>query len=356
MPRYRSRSAASHARSGIAVLCAWLLLTGTSGGSISARQRQAGPGRVGEVYLALGDSLAAGSSTSRPASRGYVPLYRDLLAKVSNRPITLKNLGVPGETVSSLIYAGQLAAAEQVLRDERARGRVVSPITVDIGGNDLRALSSATDAKREAGLADFRRDIAILFDRLLLASTIDGQRQSDIFTMTIYNPFGGDPTVKGSDAWWVDRFNQALSDAATERALGVAPVADGFRGQENRLTWMPADFHPNNAGHRQIAETLWAISGYDRQAPTLEILDLDMLTTPHRVGTLKLRAADTVGVASVRAKVDGQELPVPLYQATLDAYVTYWDGTGAAPGRRTVTISVSDTAGNIVTRQVTLVR
>lgn len=339
----------------LAVLASALLLSG-SGASIRASQALPGPGRIGDTYLALGDSLAAGSLTSLPSTRGYVPLYRDLLAKEAKHPIALANLGVPGETVSSLIYAGQLAAAEKLLRESRVRGRTVSPITVDIGGNDLRALRSAGDAGREVGLANFQRDIAILFDRLLTATTANGQRGSDIITMTIYNPIGGDPAVRGSDAWWVARFNAALTDAAAARAIPVAPAADAFRGHEDRLTWMPADFHPNNAGHVVLAERLWAVSGYDRQPPSLEVIDSDVFQTPHRFVTVKVRATDNVGVTSVVALVDGQPLPAPLFQAALNAYVTYWDGSTATPGPHTLAISASDAAGNSASRQATLTR
>lgn len=339
----------------LAALTSALLLSG-SGASIRAGQAIPGPGRIGDTYLALGDSLAAGSLTSLPSTRGYVPLYRDLLAKEANRPIALANLGVPGETVSSLIYAGQLAAAEKLLRDARTEGRVVSPITVDIGGNDLRALRPADDPGREAGLANFQRDIAILFDRLLAASTVNGQRGSDIISMTIYNPFGGDPAARGSDAWWVARFNAALTGAAAARAIPVAPVDDAFRGQEGRLTWMPADFHPNNAGHVVLAEQLWTVSGYDRQPPNLELIDADVFQLPHRFVTVKVRATDNVGVTSVVALVDGQPLPAPIFQVALNAYVTYWDGAAAAPGPHALAIAATDAAGNSVSRQATLTR
>ena len=72
--------------------------------------------------------------------------------------------------------------------------------------------------------------------------------------MTIYNPYGGDPAVFHSQAWWVERFNAALGEEAARRDIAVAAVYERFRNNERALTWMPVDFHANNRGHRAIAE------------------------------------------------------------------------------------------------------
>ena len=70
-----------------------------------------GDGDDDEVYLALGDSLVFGMGASDPATTAYVPLFHQFLVAEEDEDVVLNNLGVPGETSTSFINVGQLAAA-----------------------------------------------------------------------------------------------------------------------------------------------------------------------------------------------------------------------------------------------------
>ena len=333
-------------------LAAMLLLAPTP----VARRSAAAPQGIGDLYLALGDSLAVGLLASMPDTRGYVPLLHDLLERSAGHTVQLRNLGVSGETARSFITGGQLAAAQSALADARRAGWRVSPLTIDLGGNDLRALQGQDDAAREAGLAQYRADMAQIFDTLIAATTTDGVRQGDIVTMTIYDPAGGDPQVARSDAWWIARFNDALVEEATRRGIAVAPVAARFAGQERALTWMPLDFHPNNAGHRAIAAALWATVGYDTVAPDVQIVAPDAGPLPRLVPTIKVRASDAIGVTRVTLRLDDQPLPDPVFVRDLDLWIGYWDARTAPAGQHRLTVGVSDAAGNTTTQTVLLAR
>ncbi|MDP9370956.1 MAG: GDSL-type esterase/lipase family protein, partial [Chloroflexota bacterium] len=309
-----------------------------------------------ELYLALGDSLGVGLFASAPETRGYVAQFHALLERSAGRPVALENLSVSGETARSLLTGGQLDRALRTIAEARANGWRVSPITIDIGGNDMRALQGANDAAREAGLAEFRGNVARIFDALVAATSEGGARQSDILTMTVYNPYAGDPTVSRSLAWWVERFNAALAEEAARRDIPVAPVYERFRGQERALTNMPLDFHANNAGHRAIAEAFWGASGYDQTAPALEIVEPDGALPPRAVPTIKVRAADDLGVARVEFLIDDRPLPPPVYKADLDLYIGYWDARAAPPGPHRLSVLVADAAGNTARRDLTVTR
>lgn len=73
-------------------------------------------------YLALGDSLGVGFGASDPATKGYVPLFRDFLESQGglNTDLFLNNLSISGATSSSLISL-QLPTAVAELGDRQLR-------------------------------------------------------------------------------------------------------------------------------------------------------------------------------------------------------------------------------------------
>ena len=229
---------------------------------VNARPSAYEPLGPGERYLALGDSLAAGFTVGDPAE-AYVA--RLATAIDSMRPGTsVANLAVPGETSRSF-RARQLPRALAYIAEERAAGRRVSPITIDIGGNDARAAERADQATREATIRDVEQNLGYALDRLL-AATRDraGRRTADIVVMDYYNPYGGDPADPESPAYWVEQLNDAIRRAATARNVPVASVATAFGGGlVYRYTYIvTGDIHANADGHRVIAEQFWHALAY----------------------------------------------------------------------------------------------
>ena len=108
-------------------LAAAAIVLGMARPAVTAHADEAGPA----VYLALGDSVAAGVGASR-ADKGYVPRFLHTLAKREGTDLAL-NLAVPGATSGSFIAGGQLADAVATI-DEPDDVQVV---TLTVGGNDL---------------------------------------------------------------------------------------------------------------------------------------------------------------------------------------------------------------------------
>ncbi len=86
-------------------------------------------------FLALGDSLATGVGASDPTTTAYVPLFHQFLLAEEGEDTVLINLGHSGDTSSTLISHGHLAAAVTQIESGD-----VAVVTVDIGGNDVIAL------------------------------------------------------------------------------------------------------------------------------------------------------------------------------------------------------------------------
>lgn len=196
------------------------------------------------TYLSLGDSLAAGVGASDPSETGYAPLYRDALAREAGREVRLVQLGVGGETSASLVGGypdgdSQLVRAEEVLRE--APGAVA---TLSVGGNDLLRVADAPDAEREAAVARLGRNVDLILGTLRGAS----EPAPRVTVLALYDPLPGSPS--GS---WVERANAEIRRVAREHGTRVAAADRAFRGREAELL-SPDGIHPNDAGHRALAE------------------------------------------------------------------------------------------------------
>ncbi|WP_129677940.1 SGNH/GDSL hydrolase family protein [Candidatus Chloroploca sp. Khr17] len=250
------------------------------------------PGKVGpgDVYLALGDSLATG--TEAAANDDGLPGYPDLLfasLRQINPAITFTNLGVgSGETSSSFIVTAivtetsQLDRAVTFITTERAAGRVVSPVTLSIGGNDAVAVvrpGSTTNV--DQALTLFRANLIKILDDLVAALTVEGQRTGDLLIMNYYNPYPGlydqpgyQLVLPANPDIELPRFNAIIEEEAVSRGIAVVDVFTPFQGREAELIFVMRpyppfppnlddfDFHPREAGHRVIADHFFLTSGY----------------------------------------------------------------------------------------------
>lgn len=252
-----------------------LLTTGPAGAASDDGQPL--PGRP--LYLALGDSVAAGVGASDPAVTGYVSVLYDLLREEPScqlvrrpgcRSLALDNLAVGGATSTTLLV-GQLPAAVDELRaqngDSNPRNDVLV-VTIDIGGNDVfSAVPSCTGgatpqclALVQARLASFEANFSQTLSRLRAAAGPD----TVIVAMTYYNPLGscfraalapladvvleGGPELEGLN----DRIRRisAANGVLVAETYGLLGPGDLVGGTDC--------LHPNNAGHQKIAEAFAA--------------------------------------------------------------------------------------------------
>ncbi len=231
-------------------------------------------------YLALGDSLAYGyqpclSNNSCSKTEGYVYDLFQTLQHEGTKDVT--NYGCPGETSSTFINGGcpyapggapaQLTAAVAFLQQNAGK---VSPVTLDIGANDmLPDLSSCV-----VDVNTFNADLATLdtnltgtiLPALQGALTVNGRMTGDIVLMNYYDPF---QNLCPNTLSYAQTLNQHL--AADVKGFGIIVdvfTAFGGAGTPNNIlcndTWMcpPAgrvpDIHPNSTGYQVIANTFAA--------------------------------------------------------------------------------------------------
>jgi lysophospholipase L1-like esterase len=230
------------------------------------------------VYLALGDSLAFGFQqakfnanlpTEDPAvyDTGYVDGFAKDLTSIDPRIQTV-NLGCPGETTDSLLglarcpyhppfalhssYSGsQLDAALAVLR---AHPGQVSPVTIDIGANDLLG---------GASLAHVQANVSIILDKLR-----DAAPYTEIIVLGYYNPLI--VSTPGSDVV-VAQLNSLLAQTAAQFRARFADPLPVFNPAVNEIPTICAltlictplhDIHASDIGYEQLADLVFAASGY----------------------------------------------------------------------------------------------
>ena len=270
-------------------VAAALMVSMLQGGIPVAR---AGGGET--FYLALGTSLAVGFQPNRgETSKGYVDvLWRRMAQQIPG--LSLKNVGCPGETSSSMITGthphcrypegSQLDAAVAFLHAHPAQ---VAFITVEVGANDfIGACLRDTGRLDRACATDVLPRIQARLTRIVDALAAAAPAVP-IVGMTYYDPLlglwglvpGGRALARADARIWAD-LNATFATAYGDAGATVADVAATFqvddftdtvvvpgRGElpvnvanTCRWTWFctprfAGDVHANRTGYRKIAKT-----------------------------------------------------------------------------------------------------
>ena len=230
------------------------------------------------VYLALGDSVAAGAGA--PAGEGYVPLLAGKLQ------LPLVDLSRGGATTASLLEQ-QLPAALELLAQRNADAdsrNDVEVITLTVGGNDaftpivqacIPDASTATCQQVvQQVLGTYAANLKLILSQLRAAAGED----TTIVTTAYYNPLAachlsayvalGDVVLEGGGG--VQGLNEITRQVS---ALYTAEVADAF-GQLALEDYVGGQdcLHPDASGHAALAD-IFAKAILDA-APDAHVQDL----------------------------------------------------------------------------------
>ncbi|MGE0600309.1 MAG: SGNH/GDSL hydrolase family protein [Dehalococcoidia bacterium] len=227
-------------------------------------------------YFSLGDSIADAEGASSQGL-GYVSLFATKawpLLGFSGTPSDRGDYGLRGGETSTTMMAagGQLdrATAEISRRNSDAdTANDVRLITIDIGGNDFRALTrtgspclaNVLGPACQAAVADvtntFNTNYPIILQRVRAAAG----SKATIIAMAFYNPFSG--TGQAVDAPGdivVGQLAAQAKAAATSSAVNAiwVDLAPLFQGKAPQLTHIAeSNIHPNDHGHAVIAEAVY---------------------------------------------------------------------------------------------------
>lgn len=222
------------------------------------------------VYLALGDSVAAGSGASDATLTSYVGLVDKALRERLGGGLKLRSLATGGHTTQDLIDQ-QLPGAAAALKN----GEVLL-VTITIGGNDLNILQSSPDAATcVADVNDPKCPVAGILSgteqRLdtILSSLREADRDARIVIQVYPNLFSGTghPFERAAGMAF-GKLDDVIARAAAANDALIADPRAAFEGKGGELTHTldpTPDFHPNDAGHRAIAEAFLEVLGLSKR-------------------------------------------------------------------------------------------
>lgn len=234
----------------LTLLCAAVLVAssdGCSGGSTAKDD-------VG-VYVSLGDSVAAGNGASDKLKTSFAALI------AQDRSLPLINLAVAGNTTSDVI-AHQLPQI-----DAAVGGRKLALITVSVGGNDLAALIPNATCQQDPLPASCPLDAALAGVDERLDETMRDLRAAHDATpivLLLYPNFfsGTGHAFEQPAARVLPLLDKVIERVASRYAhTAVANAVASFEGKGRELTHVldpQFDPHPNDAGHRLIADAFIA--------------------------------------------------------------------------------------------------
>jgi lysophospholipase L1-like esterase len=249
--------------------------------SVAAQLSLVGPKTY---YLALGDSLAFGFQPNLDFHHGYADdFYTDLK---SHGVTATANMGCPDETTKTMINGScpgallrrypyviaQLSAAVAYLH---AHAGKVSPVTLDIGANDLipdlNASTCAVSSNWASDLATVDSNLTqVILPQLVAAMTVDGKVTGDLLLMNYYDPYQNrcPNTVP-----YIQQINQHLAADANSYAT-LVDVFDPFGGATTpnpnicTYTWMCSHYptslaiHGTTTGYSVMASAFEQAAGY----------------------------------------------------------------------------------------------
>lgn len=247
----------------IGALASLLLFSGTASAQTESE--------IPAVYMAIGDSLAAGQTPESQIDTGYADLIAQELSRNQTVALYSKNLAFPGFTTTDVLDSIQSDEAKELLSSANL-------ITVSAGANDLLRLVQGDAGQGSLSFQQVQVDFALNKARnnmdLILAELTEQSPDAAVYVMGYYfaYPHVRD-TQKNGTARQLDRLNEILQLSAEKAGAVFVSVDQSFGANAVDKVPNPADVHPNAAGYQAMANEFF---GEYQDAWTVEDLEMPL--------------------------------------------------------------------------------
>ena len=224
-----------------------------------------------EVYIALGDSLAAGQTPYSQIDAGYTDFIALQLERQGRLAYFSKDLTFPGYRVSNVIETVKSEQAQVLLEQ-------ATVITISAGANDLLPLIAHNPQKGTMNFSQLNANFALNHVREqmdeLLQLVHEKAPNASVYVMGYYFPYvsvHNEQTAGATAA--LQLLNEFLKQQATKASATFVEVYDDF--EQERTSYLPnvSDVHPNQRGYLVMANAmLKSYSGND----ALQLSEVDL--------------------------------------------------------------------------------
>lgn len=224
-----------------------------------------------EVYIALGDSLAAGQTSYSQIDAGYTDFIALQLERQGRLAHFSKELTFPGYRVSNVIETVKSEQAQALLKE-------ATVITISAGANDLLPLIAHNPQKGTMNFSQLNANFALNHVREKMDELLQLVREkapnATIYVMGYYFPYVSvhNAQMAGATAA-LQLMNEILKQQATKAGATFVDVYDDF--EQERANYLPnvSDVHPNQLGYLVMANAMLRnYSGND----SLQLSEVDL--------------------------------------------------------------------------------
>lgn len=230
--------------------------------------------RTPQLYIALGDSLAAGQTPYKEIDTGYTDLIALRLKQEGQLSFYTKQLAFPGFTIDDVLERVQSEEVRELLSS-------ATLITISAGANDLLSLVevnpnagtlSYSQLSVDFSLNNVRKKMKVLLEELESRAPY-----AAVYVMGYYFafPYVHDTQKQGTMAQ-LELLNAILQQEAQRAGATFVSVYEEFGLDARTLISNPTDVHPNMEGYRVMANAFlreyigsdaWAISSAELPTP-----------------------------------------------------------------------------------------
>lgn len=208
-----------------------------------------------EVYIALGDSLAAGQTPNRAIDTGYTDLIAQKLTRTGQLAYYTKALAYPGYTTADVLAKVKTDEAKETLKN-------ATLVTISAGANDLLQMVQVNSTSGSIAYQQIPADFALNNVRKNIEQIITEVQatapKAKIYVMGYYFAY---PHVRASQKEGIkkelDRLHTILKTQSEINGATYVSVEESFGVNATTLLPNPADVHPTMEGYRVMANAFF---------------------------------------------------------------------------------------------------